>query len=125
VCARARVLRQINQQSDWILSGRQWIRSQKGKEFFFFTITTRSALWSTQPHIQFSGVKRSEREADDSSVSGAKVKNVWNFTSAIVILLDVMCTGTLLNTRAVLKVCELAAVRRCYAEGSGDCYSKL
>jgi len=29
------------------------------------------------------------------------------------------------TTRAVWKVRELAAVRRCYAEGGGDCYAKL
>jgi len=28
-------------------------------------------------------------------------------------------------TRTVRKVRELAAVRRCYAEGGGDCYAKL
>jgi hypothetical protein len=28
-------------------------------------------------------------------------------------------------TRAVWKVRGLAAVRRCYAEGGGDCYAKL
>jgi hypothetical protein len=28
-------------------------------------------------------------------------------------------------TRAVWKVRALAAVRRCYADGGGDCYAKL
>jgi hypothetical protein len=28
-------------------------------------------------------------------------------------------------TGAVWKIYELAAVRRCYAEGGGDCYAKL
>jgi hypothetical protein len=31
----------------------------------------------------------------------------------------------MINTRAVWKVRGLAAVRRCYAEGGGDCYTKL
>jgi hypothetical protein len=29
------------------------------------------------------------------------------------------------STKAVWKVRGLAAVRRCYAEGGGDCYTKL
>jgi hypothetical protein len=33
--------------------------------------------------------------------------------------------STVLCMRAVCKVRELAAVRRCYAEEGGDCYVKL
>jgi hypothetical protein len=36
-----------------------------------------------------------------------------------------MYVCTYVRTRAVLKVRELAAVRRCYAEEGGECYAKL
>jgi hypothetical protein len=36
-----------------------------------------------------------------------------------------VCSEDAIYTRAVWKVRELSAVRRCYAEGDGDCYAKL
>jgi hypothetical protein len=40
--------------------------------------------------------------------------------------MDTLCfEGYHLYTRAIWKVRDLAAVHRCYAEGGGDCYTKL
>jgi hypothetical protein len=56
--------------------------SREEKEICFFSITSRPALGSTQPPIQWipeavsSGVKRQGREADHTPPSGAEVKNV-------------------------------------------------
>jgi hypothetical protein len=54
---------------------------------FLFTTASRTALGSTQPPIQWVpvalslGVKRPEREADNSPPSSAGVKNAWSYTS--------------------------------------------
>jgi hypothetical protein len=54
---------------------------------FLFATAFRPALGPTQPPIQWVpralslGVKRQERETDDSSPSSAYVKNAWSYTS--------------------------------------------
>jgi hypothetical protein len=57
-------------------------------EIFVFTIASRTALWPTQPPIQWVpgaislGVKRPVREADHTPPSSAEVKNAWSYTSS-------------------------------------------
>jgi hypothetical protein len=58
-------------------------------KFFLFTTASRTTLVPTQPSIQWVpgtlfpevGVKRPEREADQSPSSSAEVKNAWIYTS--------------------------------------------
>jgi hypothetical protein len=57
-----------------------------GLGIFLFTTTSRTALGTTQPPIQWVpralsvGVKRPGREADHSPPSSAEVKNAWSYT---------------------------------------------
>jgi hypothetical protein len=49
---------------------------------FHFSISSRSALGSTQPPTKWvPGVKRQGREADHSPPTSAEVKKVWIYTS--------------------------------------------
>jgi hypothetical protein len=60
--------------------------SRWGKNFHF-SVSSRSALGSTYPPIQWvpaalsSGVKRPGREADNSPPTSAEVKKTWTYTS--------------------------------------------
>jgi hypothetical protein len=60
---------------------------RRGLGIFLFTTASRTALWLTQPHIQWvTGavslrVKRPGRKADHSPPSSAEVKNAWSYTS--------------------------------------------
>jgi hypothetical protein len=63
----------------WIISW--WFDSQQGRDFYrigYNAIPTSSLIdiWAT-----FSGVKRSEREADRKSQTGAEIKSAWRYTS--------------------------------------------
>jgi hypothetical protein len=75
---------QRSRHSDWIrigcLRGR---RSSPGRiKNFLFSTSSRPALGSTQPPIQWvPGVKRQGREADHSTPSSAEVKKTWIYTS--------------------------------------------
>jgi hypothetical protein len=57
------------------------------KRYSLFATASRPALDPTQPPIQrvpatiSSGIKQSEREADQSFPSRAEVKNVWSYTA--------------------------------------------
>jgi hypothetical protein len=49
---------------------------------FLFSTSSRPALGSTQPPIQWvPGVKRQRREADNSPLASAEVKKMWIYTS--------------------------------------------
>lgn len=56
-------------------------------QIFFFSISSRSALKSTQLRIRwltkklFPGIKRSRHEADLSHSSSVEAKKAWNYTS--------------------------------------------
>jgi hypothetical protein len=71
--------------------------SQRGLGIFLFTTTSRMALGSTQPPIQWIlgdlslGVKRPGREADHSPPSSAKVKNAWSYASTPLYILMAWC----------------------------------
>jgi hypothetical protein len=75
--------------SDWLRAGRPRGRSSRpgGVRNFHFSMSSRPALGSTQPLIQWvpgalsSGVKRPGREADHSSPTSSEVKNTWIYTS--------------------------------------------
>jgi hypothetical protein len=75
--------------SGWLWAGqpRGWISSPGGDKNFLFSMSSRSALGSTQPPIKWvqgplsPGVKRPELEADHSPLTSAKVKNTWIYTS--------------------------------------------
>jgi hypothetical protein len=75
--------------SDWVRAGRpKGRRSSPGRvKNFLFSTSSRPALGSTQPPIQWvSGflsarVKRPGREADNSSTTSAEVKKMWIYTS--------------------------------------------
>jgi hypothetical protein len=62
-------------------------QSLQGLGIFLFITSSRPALWSTQPPIQWVtgalslGIKRPGREADHSPPSSSEVKNSWNYTS--------------------------------------------
>jgi hypothetical protein len=54
-----------------------------GVKNFHFSKSSRPALGSTQPPIQWvPGVKRPRREADHSPPTSAQVKKMWIYTSA-------------------------------------------
>jgi hypothetical protein len=61
--------------------------SRRGQGIFLFTITSRTALGTTQPPIHWvpeaisQGVKRPGHEADHSPPSSDEVKNAWSYTS--------------------------------------------
>jgi len=67
--------------------------SRQENRIFLFTTASRTALWPTQPPIQWVpgflslGVKRRGREFDHSPPSSADVKNAWSFTSPPPLLL--------------------------------------
>jgi hypothetical protein len=61
------------------------------KNFKFF-ISSRPALGSTQPPIQWVlGVKRQGREADHSLLTSAEVKKTWIYTSTLQYVFMVWC----------------------------------
>jgi len=70
-----------------------WFESWQGQEFFLFSIMFRLSVGPRNHPIQWmltllsSGVKWPGCEADDSSPSGAEVKNGWTYTSAPLICL--------------------------------------
>jgi hypothetical protein len=63
------------------------VRVPGGGKNFHFSISSRPALGSTQPSIQWvpgalsSGIKRQGREADHSTPTSAEVKKMWIYTS--------------------------------------------
>jgi hypothetical protein len=65
----------------WLDSSPSWVKN------FFFSMSSRSALVSTQPPIQWvpgtisPGVKWPWREADHSPPTSAEVKKMWIYTS--------------------------------------------
>jgi hypothetical protein len=80
----------------WFPSTKYWLRAgrQKGRSSssgrvknFLSSMSSRPALWSTQPPLQWvpgalsSGVKRQGREAEHSSSTTAEVKKMWIYTS--------------------------------------------
>jgi hypothetical protein len=75
--------------SDWLRAGRQRGRgSNLGRvKNFNFSTSSRSALRSIQPPIQwvpavlYTGIKRQRREADHSPPISAEVKKTWIYTS--------------------------------------------
>jgi hypothetical protein len=73
--------------SAWLRAGRPRFNSRQVLRIFLFATASRPALGPTQPSIQWvagdisPGVKRPGREADHSSLSSAKVKNAWSYTS--------------------------------------------
>jgi hypothetical protein len=80
----------LSRYSDWIRSGqpRDRCSSLSGVKNFLFSTSCTSALWPTQPPIQWvagalsQGVKRPGCETDYSPPASAKVKKMWNYTSA-------------------------------------------
>jgi hypothetical protein len=77
------------QGSNWLLAGqlRGWISSPCRVTNFLFSSSSRLALESTQPPIQWvlgalsPGVKWPRREADHSPPTRAEVKKMWIYTS--------------------------------------------
>jgi hypothetical protein len=75
--------------SEWLRTGRPRDRSSSPGRVknFLFSKSSRPALGSTQPPIQWvpgalsPEVKRPGREADHSPPSSAKVKKIWIYTS--------------------------------------------
>ena len=66
---------------------------QFGQEIFLFCRTSKSAVGTTQPPIQwvpgfFSGVKRPGRQVNHSPPSSDDVKSKWSCTSTILICLN-------------------------------------
>jgi hypothetical protein len=63
------------------------VRVPVGSNIFLFSTSSRPVPGPTQPHIQWvpgalsPGVKRPEREADNSPPSSAEVKKTWIYTS--------------------------------------------
>jgi hypothetical protein len=56
--------------------------SPDGAKNFHFSVSSRPALGSTQPPIEWvPGVKRQGREADCSPPTSAEVKKMWIYTS--------------------------------------------
>jgi hypothetical protein len=64
-----------------------WFDSRQWQETFLFPTRSRLAPVFIQSPIQwvqraiYQGVKQPEREADHTSLSSVKVKNVWSYTS--------------------------------------------
>jgi hypothetical protein len=83
------ISRKRSRYSDWLGAGLPRVRSYSpGKvKNFLFSTSSRSALGSTQPPIQWvrgalsPGVKWPGREADHSSPSSAEVKKMWIYAS--------------------------------------------
>ena len=79
----------------------------RGKRFFYFTIlqNSKTPSISTRLPIQWGptalslGVKRPEREADQSSASDAEVKNKWSCTSILPCTFPFMTQGAACQTR--------------------------
>jgi hypothetical protein len=80
---------QRSRDSDWLWAGRPRGRnSSPGRvKNFLFSKSSRPALGSTQPPIQWvtadlsPGVQRPGREADHSPPTGAEVNKMWIYTS--------------------------------------------
>jgi hypothetical protein len=76
--------------SDWLRAGRLRGRSSSPGRVknFLFSTSSRPALGSTQPPIQwvpgalFPGVKRPGREADHSPPASAEAKKNWIYTTS-------------------------------------------
>jgi hypothetical protein len=78
-----------SQDSDWLWAGR--LRGQSSSpgrvKNFLLSMSSRLAVWSTQPPIQWvpglfpQGGKRPGREADHSLPASAEVKKIWMYTS--------------------------------------------
>jgi hypothetical protein len=74
-----------NRYSDWLRAGRLRDRSSSpnGGKNVHLSMSSRPALWPTQPPIQWvpeahsSGVKRPGHEADHSPPTSAEVKKMW------------------------------------------------
>jgi hypothetical protein len=74
--------------SDWLLAGRHKGRNSSPSRFksFHFSVSSRPALWSTQPPIQWvkgtlsQVIERLGREADHSSPTSAEVEITWGYT---------------------------------------------
>jgi hypothetical protein len=72
---------ELSRYSDRLWAGRAVLDSQQGQEIFLFSTSSRLALGSTQPSIQWvpgalsPGVRRPGREADHPPPSSAKIKN--------------------------------------------------
>jgi hypothetical protein len=70
--------------TDWLFWG---LNSDSGKQFFLFSTTSRLAVGTTQPLVQWVpgffpvGVKLLECDVNHSPPSSAEVKNVWTHTS--------------------------------------------
>jgi hypothetical protein len=78
---------QLSRYSDCLRAGRRSRSLSPGRvKNFHFSTSSRPALRSTQPPIQWvpgalsTGVKRSGREADHSPPTSAEVKNTWIYT---------------------------------------------
>jgi hypothetical protein len=74
----------VSRYSDWLQAGRLRGRnSSPGRDKnFLFSKSSRPALGSTQPPIQWvPEVKRPGREADHSPPANAEVKRNWMYTS--------------------------------------------
>jgi hypothetical protein len=77
--------------SDWLRAGRPrgWSSSPCRVKNFLFSTSSRPALGSAQPRIQWvpgalsPGLKRPVREADHSPPDSAKVKKMWIYTSTL------------------------------------------
>jgi hypothetical protein len=104
------IVLQRSRDSDWLRAGRPRGRSSSPGRVknFLFSTSSRRALGSTQPPIQWvpgailSGVKRSGREADHSLPVSAEVKKIWIyiFTHSAIrlygVMLNCLSTGTTL-----------------------------
>jgi hypothetical protein len=84
------VLFSISRYSDWLLARRPRGQSSSPSmvKNFLFSMSSRPALGSTQPQIQWvlgalsPGIKRRQGcEADHSPQASAEVKNMWIYTS--------------------------------------------
>jgi hypothetical protein len=73
--------------SDWLGVGRPGFDSRQRQQIAHFSTSSRPALGSTQPPIQWvpgdisPDLKRLERDADHSPPSSAEVKKTWIYTS--------------------------------------------
>jgi hypothetical protein len=78
---------QYSNQAVGLTTEESGLYSQSAYETVILSTTSRQALWPTQSPIQWVpgpdslGVWRPGREADDSLLSGGKVKNAWSYTS--------------------------------------------
>jgi hypothetical protein len=75
--------------SNWLQAGRPRAQSSspRGVKNFLFSTSSRPALGSTQPPIQWvlgalsTGVNRPGREADHSPPASTEVKKMWIYTT--------------------------------------------